>query len=412
MVRSALRTRSRLVALAVFAAAVAPGSGRPGPAAAASRPAAGTSESPAVPAPFPLPLDTGTRAVADLARARAELPAARAAASAAAALRADLDDRWVRLGRALDQAQAAERAATVAVDAARREVRELAVRAYVHGSSGGSVAAAVESFGTATDVVSLGRDLRLIEQVGSERTQELARRRAVFGAAKQRVTDLLASRDELARRRDDAGRRFAAALRAAQEATDRIDGDLALIEQFHRAATTSASPILGPSRLSAGDLAAFVLRSGYEPRATAPIRDLAAMYLQEGDAEGVRGDVAFAQSILETGWFTFPDGGQVRPDDNNFAGIGACDGCGHGFSFPTAREGVRAQIQLLRTYADGEVGADGFAHAVMLPGALDLGFRGDVRTWRELGGYWATGPGYGDHLYALYRQMVTGAGYP
>ena len=42
----------------------------------------------------------------------------------------------------------------------------------------------------------------------------------------------------------------------------------------------------------------------------------------------------------------------VRPYNNNFAGIGACDSCGNGFQFSSALNGVRAQIQLLRNYAD------------------------------------------------------------
>ena len=42
--------------------------------------------------------------------------------------------------------------------------------------------------------------------------------------------------------------------------------------------------------------------------------------------------VAFAQSILETGYFSFPGGGQLVPSDNNFAGIGACDSCAAGWA--------------------------------------------------------------------------------
>ena len=48
------------------------------------------------------------------------------------------------------------------------------------------------------------------------------------------------------------------------------------------------------------------------------------MYLEEGQAEGVRGDIAFMQSIIETGWFSF--GGRVPPEANNFSGLGATDG--------------------------------------------------------------------------------------
>ena len=76
------------------------------------------------------------------------------------------------------------------------------------------------------------------------------------------------------------------------------------------------------------------------------------MFVDEGNRYLVRGDIAFAQSIVETGWFNFPDYGIVKPQNNNFAGIGACDSCGNGFQFGSALSGVRAQIQLLRNYAD------------------------------------------------------------
>ena len=44
-----------------------------------------------------------------------------------------------------------------------------------------------------------------------------------------------------------------------------------------------------------------------------------------GEALGVRGDVAWAQSILETGFFVYPGRGKVQPLDDNWAGIGACE---------------------------------------------------------------------------------------
>ena len=47
-------------------------------------------------------------------------------------------------------------------------------------------------------------------------------------------------------------------------------------------------------------------------------------YLDEGGVEGVAGDVAFVQAIVETGWFRFADS-SVPPSYNNFAGIGATD---------------------------------------------------------------------------------------
>src|SRR6202011_2608818 len=93
---------------------------------------------------------------------------------------------------------------------------------------------------------------------------------------------------------------------------------------------TSLSPtILSPSALTAAELADWFASTGKVVATTVPIPDLAAAYVNAGQAEGVRGDIAFAQSILETGYFSFPAGGQLTGADNNFAGIGACDSCTH-----------------------------------------------------------------------------------
>ena len=153
-------------------------------------------------------------------------------------------------------------------------------------------------------------------------------------------------------------------------------------------------------------LADFVRMSGYKPRLTVPLGELANDYIKEGEGAGVRGDVAFAQSILETGGFTFPGGGQVAVQDNNFAGIGACDSCPHGFSFDTADIGVRAQMQALRIYVDPTLTLTTLKQPLVMPKMLDLGFRGRVQTWWDLWGTWATGAFYGQRVYDIYTKMV------
>ncbi|MCZ7629214.1 MAG: glucosaminidase domain-containing protein [Microthrixaceae bacterium] len=108
--------------------------------------------------------------------------------------------------------------------------------------------------------------------------------------------------------------------------------------------------ILGETLLTPEDLAAFsARRSGAAP--SVDLLELARLFVLEGVAEGVRGDIAWAQSILETGNFGYK-GSMVSTSDNNYAGIGACDSCSSGFDYATPQLGVRAQIQLLHTYAD------------------------------------------------------------
>lgn len=139
----------------------------------------------------------------------------------------------------------------------------------------------------------------------------------------------------------------------------------------------SGISILGQPELTAADLDKYVRR--VNPSAPA----VAKYYIEYGKQLGIRGDIAFAQAILETGYFRYSN-----PKQNNFAGIGAVGGGAKGHSFKTPAEGVRAQLEHL------------WAYATSLPLAtkpVDPRFhfvqRGSAPTWEALGGKWAV-PGY------------------
>ncbi|MFA5901676.1 MAG: glucosaminidase domain-containing protein [Hyphomicrobium sp.] len=85
------------------------------------------------------------------------------------------------------------------------------------------------------------------------------------------------------------------------------------------------------------------------PRLDGRYQDLAALYKKHGEALGIRWDVAFFQMILETGALRYT--GDVRPDQNNFAGLGASGGGAHGERFPDVSTGVKAHLQHLLMYA-------------------------------------------------------------
>lgn len=113
--------------------------------------------------------------------------------------------------------------------------------------------------------------------------------------------------------------------------------------------------IMGEAQATAQQMALYCRNKNAEPQITScSLEELAQMFLEEGKAEGVRGDVAWAQSLHETGYFKF--GGIVLPTQNNFAGIGALNGNakGQAATFPDPRTGVRAQIQHLKAYASKE----------------------------------------------------------
>ena len=187
-----------------------------------------------------------------------------------------------------------------------------------------------------------------------------------------------------------------------------------------RPATTPAPPaapgvvtIMGPAEASAAQLAAWFNGRLPHPsgtyKATVPVGTLAQVFVEEGTAEGVRGDVAFIQSVLETGWFRF--GGSVPASYNNFAGIGATDGGGVPASFVDARTGVRAQIQHLRAYADAT------AKSCTVPPlhnpCVDPRFnlvtpKGKATTWNVMGnGNWASSTTYATRILQLYDEMLT-----
>lgn len=130
-----------------------------------------------------------------------------------------------------------------------------------------------------------------------------------------------------------------------------------LAEFFGMESSTEAekTAIMGKAQATAQQMALFCRSKNSAPQLTScSLEQLAEMFVEEGEAEGVRGDVAFAQSLHETGYFKF--GGIVLPTQNNYAGIGALNGnaTGQAASFPDPRTGVRAQIQHLKAYASTE----------------------------------------------------------
>lgn len=83
--------------------------------------------------------------------------------------------------------------------------------------------------------------------------------------------------------------------------------------------------------------------------------DVAKYYKQHGEALGVRWDYAFYQMIVETNWLKYKTGsgkwGDVRPSQNNFAGIGATGGGVRGESFPDVSTGVLGHLGHIRLYS-------------------------------------------------------------
>ena len=185
-----------------------------------------------------------------------------------------------------------------------------------------------------------------------------------------------------------------------------------LAEFFGMESSTESekTAIMGKAQATAQQMALFCRSKNSAPQLTScSLEQLAEMFIEEGEAEGVRGDVAFAQSLHETGYFKF--GGIVLPSQNNYAGIGALNGnaAGQAASFPDPRTGVRAQIQHLKAYASTEalvnecvdprfsLVARGVAPYVEWLGAAD----------NPQGCGWAVpGAGYGANIVKLLGQIM------
>ena len=141
----------------------------------------------------------------------------------------------------------------------------------------------------------------------------------------------------------------------------------------------------------------------------ATLKEFCEIYLQEAEAEGVRAEVAFAQSMKETGWLRY--GGAVKIEQNNFAGIGAVDNDPVGSSawFPDVRTGVRAQIQHLKAYAS----TNDLNNACVDP-RFNLVTRGCAPYVEWLGTQenpngsgWATSANYGASIVTMIKKLKT-----
>jgi hypothetical protein len=134
---------------------------------------------------------------------------------------------------------------------------------------------------------------------------------------------------------------------------------------------------------------------------------IAAYYKLHGEKLRVRWDYAFYQMLIETNFLTYRTGsgkwGDVKPSQNNFAGIGATGGGVPGDRYPNVSTGVLAQIQHLVAYS-GEVVDNPVAprtrevqqKVVELSRAV-----GHPMTYRDLAGRWAADKKYGNSIESI-----------
>ena len=171
----------------------------------------------------------------------------------------------------------------------------------------------------------------------------------------------------------------------------------------------SRTKIMGAAVATADQMRTYL--KAKNPKVAQSVLDMVPLYLSEGTAEGVRGDIAFAQSCLETGNFGFA-GSAITLEQNNFCGMGVTANGMKGNSFSTAQLGIRAQVQHLKAYASTEP----------LKGeCIDPRFKYVARGCAEVvewlgqkenpqGKGWATGAGYGAKIVTILKAILATAG--
>ena len=149
----------------------------------------------------------------------------------------------------------------------------------------------------------------------------------------------------------------------------------------------------------------YLLSYNPAPNISCTPQQLVSFYYQEGEREGIRPDVAFAQALKETGFFRY--GGDVVPSQNNYCGLGTTGGGVRGAAFQTPQMGVRAHIQHLLAYASTRAPQE----PVVDPRySLVRGTYGDstLGAWEDLNGRWAVpGNSYGQSILSMFRAILS-----
>lgn len=186
--------------------------------------------------------------------------------------------------------------------------------------------------------------------------------------------------------------------------------------------TSDKTPIMGATQTSVAQMVRYYnsKSSGYDTftgenkkyngslskGGASTIEQFAQIVYEEARAEGVRAEVVFAQCMLETGFLKY--GGDVLPNQYNFAGIGAT-GAVHGASFESVRVGIRAHVQHLKAYAS----LDGLTQQCVDP-RFNLVARGCAQYVEWLGmkenpkGYgWASAKNYGPNIVNMVINLLS-----
>jgi N-acetylmuramoyl-L-alanine amidase/Mannosyl-glycoprotein endo-beta-N-acetylglucosaminidase len=159
--------------------------------------------------------------------------------------------------------------------------------------------------------------------------------------------------------------------------------------------------LISPGNTSEAELQLFLRNNNQNASVQFP--DLPKLYREEATIEKVNYDIAFCQMCVETGFLRF--GGDIQPEQNNFAGLGTIGSGTEAATFESARIGVRAHIQHLKAYAS----TDALVQEVVDP-RFRFVPRGVAPLIDQLSGRWSADLQYGEKIKAVLKQLYESAG--
>lgn len=175
--------------------------------------------------------------------------------------------------------------------------------------------------------------------------------------------------------------------------------------------TPKGTLVMGEPQATAGQARMWIVaRAQGGPYDNITLRKIATTYYEVGAEYGVRPDLALCQAAKETGFFKYrrADGtpGDVRPEQWNFAGIGATGGV-PGISFASIEQGVRAHVLRMRMYAVNDPSA--YDEGILVR-PLPSTHWGKYPTIEQFNGVWAVpGTNYGQSIVNDYLVSLRGA---
>ena len=162
--------------------------------------------------------------------------------------------------------------------------------------------------------------------------------------------------------------------------------------------------IFGEAEATQAQMLRYLLKRNPKPKLKCTPKQIVQIYYDEAIREGIRPDVALCQAFKETGFFNY--GGDVKPNQNNYCGLGATGNKEPGHTFESPQVGARAHIQHLLAYTSTRLPKIPIVdprYTLLKNNRKDV--FGKITRWVELNGVWAVpGTTYGQDIIKLWQQ--------